>query len=263
MKKYFGIFQHIKDSYPEYIHEVPLYYEEAATLYDQLSVSYDDYPAFYEHALLYGSPVLELCCGSGRITLPLLKAGFGITAVDLSDDMLAKLQIQLNGRYRRFSSNIDVVKADMTKLQLNDKYNLIIIGATSIRLMEEDFTAFFNQMYAMLNDGGCFLFNFEDIPDCINEKEVYEQTLVTDLKEDTGVPSIMCMQRMINYDDKRASVNFIKTMWDEKKILLTQTDYRIFSKEDIKKHAIQSNFKSCEIVHVNQNNYFCKMIRNT
>ncbi len=36
----------------------------------------------------YGEPVLELACGSGRLTIPLANEGVNITGMDISEDML-------------------------------------------------------------------------------------------------------------------------------------------------------------------------------
>jgi len=36
----------------------------------------------------FGSPVLDLACGTGRLLLPLLKAGIDIDGCDISGDML-------------------------------------------------------------------------------------------------------------------------------------------------------------------------------
>lgn len=264
MEKYYGLFKRVKENYPEFVNECPLYYEEAAELYDQISMAYDHYDDyFYEQAVLSGGPVLELCCGSGRITMKLAKAGFDITAVDLSEDMLANLKQQLEGNYRRVKKNVKFIAADMNKLELEERFNLIIIGATSIRLMENDFTAFFNKMYDLLKDGGSLFFDFEDMPILTNKGIEEGPMTVCDLKDRAGRLSILCMQRSINYSEKRAFVDFLKiTHGTEGKALLSHTDYRIFGAEDIKRAAVASAFGSCIITKSqDQNNNFCKMVR--
>lgn len=265
MEKYFGIFERIKNIYPDKIIEYPLYYKEAATLYDRIAVCYDDYPMFLKQGLLFNGPILELCCGSGRITLPLLKAGFRITAVDLSEDMLSNMRKTLdsNKRYSKVRDNLSIVNGDMTKLCLKDKYNLIIIGATSIRLMEEDFTLFFNHMYEFLNEGGCLFFNFEDLPILLDKQEQIEEMSAGDLLDKTNDLTILLLQRKINYYEKRAIVNFISMSSNtDKKVLLSHTNYRIFGVDDIVNAAEKSLFGACEIIPVaNTNNYFCKLIK--
>lgn len=263
MNKYYGVFQILKENYPQSINECPLYYKEAAKFYDRIAITYDDYPMFQEQAILHGGPILELCCGSGRLTLPLAKAGFKITAVDLSEDMLSTLQSSLYRKYRRVKDNVTYVQADMTKLELDEKFNFIMIGATSIRLMENDFTDFFNQMYDLLNPNGCFYFNFEDLP-IKNDVDIVNEPLYMGVFDDAnGNPVIVNMLRIFQYSEKRATVNFISFSPDtDEKMLLSHTEYRIFGIDDIKESAEKSAFGKCEIIPTKeQGNYFCKMVK--
>ena len=47
--------------------------------------------AFYRDAVHeYGDPVLELGCGTGRITLALAEAGHRVTGLDISERMLER-----------------------------------------------------------------------------------------------------------------------------------------------------------------------------
>lgn len=266
MKKYYGVFDKMKTDFPGYIKEYPLYYDEAADLYDQISVVYDDYPAFLQQAQIHNGPILELCCGSGRITLPLLKNGFKITAVDLSGDMLSNLKQQLDKgkKYQQVKKNLRLVTGDMSSLELDEKFNLIIIGATSIRLLGKDFVEFLNQMYDQLNPGGCLYFNFESIPILENSGEVLEPMNVIDLEGKDGKLSLLCFQRITNYNERKSVVNFLKiNPGSTEKILLTQTEYRIFGVEDIKTYVGESKFKSCILEQVNGSiNYNCKMVKN-
>ena len=55
---------------------------------------------FYRQQVVrYGEPVLELACGSGRLTIPLANEGVNITGMDISEEMLhlAKLKSSKNG----------------------------------------------------------------------------------------------------------------------------------------------------------------------
>jgi SAM-dependent methyltransferase len=46
--------------------------------------------AYYRSVIeRYGSPALDLCCGTGRLLLPLLESGLDMDGCDLSPDMLA------------------------------------------------------------------------------------------------------------------------------------------------------------------------------
>lgn len=45
-------------------------------------------PFFLEQIARFGQPVLDLACGTGRVLLPLLRAGIDIDGCDFSEDML-------------------------------------------------------------------------------------------------------------------------------------------------------------------------------
>lgn len=62
----------------------------AVELYSRLSVG--DEPDVIEAAVPAGSSILELGCGAGRVTHPLLARGFQVTAVDESAQMLERVR---------------------------------------------------------------------------------------------------------------------------------------------------------------------------
>ena len=65
-------------------------YDSIAELYDPWSVSVTEDVAFYvEEAERAGSPVVELAVGTGRIAVPIARAGVNVIGVDASPGMLA------------------------------------------------------------------------------------------------------------------------------------------------------------------------------
>jgi SAM-dependent methyltransferase len=75
----------------------------------------------------YGEPVLELACGSGRLTIPLAKGGVNITGMDLSKDMLNL------AKWKASEAQIDLrfLQGDMRSFDLGEKFKLIFIPAQS------------------------------------------------------------------------------------------------------------------------------------
>lgn len=66
-----------------------------ADLYDSYVTTAVDIPFWVEEARAADGPVLELMTGTGRISVPLAKAGVDLTCVELSGYMLAKLRDKL------------------------------------------------------------------------------------------------------------------------------------------------------------------------
>lgn len=87
-----------------------------------------DLPFWVEMAKEYGDPILELACGTGRVSIPLAKEGFRVTGIDISDSMLAEAKKKLS----QASVSVELVKADVRDFDLGKRFSLIIFPANSI-----------------------------------------------------------------------------------------------------------------------------------
>ena len=70
------------------------YYRDTARFYDSFAEKPDE-NLYLDLAERFGSPILELACGTGRITLTLAQAGYEITGIELSPEMLEIAQGKL------------------------------------------------------------------------------------------------------------------------------------------------------------------------
>jgi SAM-dependent methyltransferase len=73
-----------------------------------------DVPFWRNLAVNAGGPVLELGCGTGRIALPLGRAGAHVIGIDRSDAMLARARARL--RRSRLSGRVDLIRGDIRHL---------------------------------------------------------------------------------------------------------------------------------------------------
>lgn len=84
--------------------------------------------AFYRDALHeHGDPVLELGCGTGRITLALAEAGHRVTGLDISGRMLERCEQKRAALPRETRERVHLVEGDMTKFDLGEKFRVVII----------------------------------------------------------------------------------------------------------------------------------------
>ncbi|MBP2232835.1 SAM-dependent methyltransferase [Azospirillum agricola] len=75
--------------------------------------------AFYtEQAVASGGPVLEIGCGTGRLTIPLARAGVEVRAVDVSEAMLARLRDRLAREAPEVRARVHVVRQNASTLDL-------------------------------------------------------------------------------------------------------------------------------------------------
>lgn len=66
--------------------------------YDQRNKQIDEHELewYLKYAIKYKSRhILELACGSGRITIPFAEAGYSLDAIDISEAMINRLRVNL------------------------------------------------------------------------------------------------------------------------------------------------------------------------
>jgi SAM-dependent methyltransferase len=87
--------------------------------------------SFYLNEAGKAGSVLELACGTGRLTVPIAQSGVEIVGVDLSPTMLeiARAKAASSG------SPVTFVQADMCAFDLPQRFNLIFIAGNSLQHM--------------------------------------------------------------------------------------------------------------------------------
>jgi len=93
-----------------------------------------DVHRYREMAAARKGPVLELCCGSGRVAIPLARDGHPVVAVDVSKGMLSLLEANLRQEEPAVAKRVKSVQADVASLSLSKRFNLIICGFNSLAL---------------------------------------------------------------------------------------------------------------------------------
>lgn len=110
----------------------------ASELYDSFIADYyDESPvvrgrvqdvAFYRDAAReFGDPVLELGCGTGRITMALAEAGKRITGLDLSERMLERAVKKRAALLVEARERVHLVQGNMAGFDLGEKFRMVII----------------------------------------------------------------------------------------------------------------------------------------
>jgi SAM-dependent methyltransferase len=123
-------------------------YDPLANLYD-LEYAHDyDVPFWLSLAEREGGPVVEWGAGTGRIAVPLARAGFDVTAVELSGNMIEE--------GRKKSGTVDWVRGDMRSARLKQHYKLAVCAFNSFLCLPsvEDALAFLHNAREHLQPGG-------------------------------------------------------------------------------------------------------------
>ena len=122
-----------------------------------------DVPFWRNLAVHAGGPVLELGCGTGRIALPLGRAGVHVIGIDRSDAMLARARARL--KRASMAGRVDLVRGDIRHLPFAPRsrrkgfrFPLVMApyGVLQSLLRERDLTATLAAVYDALEPGGTF-----------------------------------------------------------------------------------------------------------
>lgn len=140
-------------------------YDAIARYYDLAhDLLTDDIPFVVELAKSTGGRVLELGCGSGRLLLPLARAGLAVTGVDSSAAMLRLAEQRIAAEEPAAAARIRLVEGDMTSITLDDPpFDLALFGYnTFMHLSETEAIAALRRARACLRPGGTLLVDLEN-----------------------------------------------------------------------------------------------------
>ena len=128
-------------------------YDSWAAIYDEV-YSFVDYDInFYlQKASNIKGNILEIGCGTGRITIPLMENGANITGIDSSQKMIDMLGTKVANN----KVPIKIIKRDVRDLELAQKFSLVIFpyrGFQSLLTVEDQVNAL-NSLRNHLEPGG-------------------------------------------------------------------------------------------------------------
>ena len=83
---------------------------------------------YLKQAEKYGEPVMELACGTGRITLSIAEKGLKVYGLELMPPMLE----QAEAKAREKNIDVTLIRGDMRNFKIDRKFKLIILPFNSI-----------------------------------------------------------------------------------------------------------------------------------
>ena len=106
-------------------------YTVEASFYDFLYDRTDDIAFYLEYASKGGGGILECACGTGRLLLPLARAGYHVTGLDSSEEMLRVLRAKLRKEDLATRKRVHLVRGDMRKFKLPTRFAMAFVGFSS------------------------------------------------------------------------------------------------------------------------------------
>jgi SAM-dependent methyltransferase len=163
--------------------------------YDALFPGPNDLPFYQRQLAACGGPVLELACGSGRLTVPLAAAGADVTGIDQSPSMLEAAA----KRAARENVHVSFHQRDIRDYDLRRKFNLIFISTNSF----------------------CHLLTLDDVESCLRATRHHlapEGRFIIDI----FTPSARMLAR---HDTETSSVGEYDDPDGEGRIIVTETHH--------------------------------------
>ena len=134
-------------------------YNSFAYHYDKMmaDVDYSWWIQTIKNYLTKGCRVLDVGCGTGTLIFALLEAGYEVTGLDLSEDML----VVATEKAKLRNITIDLIHRDMRELDGLTEFDCILIAVDSLNYLETEFDVAqtFSGAYSALNKDGLLIFD--------------------------------------------------------------------------------------------------------
>jgi SAM-dependent methyltransferase len=161
-----------------------------------------DLPFWRNLAGHVGGAVLELGCGTGRLTIPLGRAGIPVVGIDRSLPMLARARQRV--RRSRLQSTVHLVRGDIRQLPFADSsprrrnggsgFAMVMApyGMLQSLLREKDLSATLQAVHGVLRRGGTF--GVELVADLPSWEEYRKRVSLTGWRRRRGGPRVTLVE---------------------------------------------------------------------
>lgn len=97
-----------------------------------------DIPGYRAFAARVGGPILELACGTGRLTFPMAETGCRVLGIDRSPAMIQRAEEKRLGLEAPVRDRVELQVADMRSLELRRRFTSVVVGLNSLMHMTTD-----------------------------------------------------------------------------------------------------------------------------
>lgn len=119
-----------------------------------------------------GSPILEIACGTGRVSIPIARLGFAVTGLDIVPGMVEQARRKSAGLPTRW------VEGDARAFDLGEQFRLIFLTGNAFQafLTRADQEALLKRVRVHLHDEGLFAFETRN-PRWVNSTRAGQEAL--------------------------------------------------------------------------------------
>jgi SAM-dependent methyltransferase len=219
-------------------------YEDGKDYDAQHSGIVADIEFFINQVKKYGGPVLELACGTGRITIPIAKEGYEIVGMDISDSFIEHAKSKAS--YEKLK--IDFIKEDIRNLNLARQFKVIFIPFNSLAHIYDlkSIISCFTQARKHLTPDGVFIIDIFNPDFKYFMRDPDKRYLISEYKSPCTGKNIS-LEESSNYD-KASQIN--RNLWhftdEDGQYHIRELNMRIFYPQEIDAHLHYNGFEIIE-----------------
>lgn len=205
-----------------------------------------DIPFWVRLAKQFGSSVLELTCGSGRLTFPIAQAGIQVTGLDISAPMLRVARKNRQSADPAARRHVDFVRGDAINFYFRKKKFRAVFspwGFVPVTCKEQEIMLF--SIKRALTPSGYVVIDIE------NSKEPERDWNIIKLKECVSLPKLGTTYMRQAYNTGTAATKIGRIIFTldiipkngSVKRLITERTYRVYTVQDIKSLLVSNGFR--------------------
>ena len=214
------------------------YYRDVRQYDNQHAYLTEDIAFYVQQAQQFGPPVLELACGTGRITLPIAQQGLEIAGIDKSESMLARAKEKTAGH-----DPVTWHLGDIRAFDFGRKFKMIFLPFNSIAHLHDfqSIRACFEAVKKHLDAEGRFIVDFFNPELAFLTRDDEQPRLVSEYPDPDSKNTVVLTET--NRYDKATQINHIT--WHYKigdRAFTAALDMRIFYPQELEALLLYNGF---------------------
>jgi len=175
------------------------------------------------------SKILDMACGSGRHAIIFSKKGFDVTAIDISERLIANAKENDS----KNKANINFILSDILEYKTNEKFKLALNLFTSFGYFDNDEDNFqvIKKAYDLLTEGGYFVLDY------FNKNYLLKNLVPTTIFSENGLR--ITQNRSIQGNRVLKDI----TIENKDSIQEFYESVRLFNRTEISKFFMEAGFK--------------------
>lgn len=224
-----------------------LEWDPIAPFYDSLFQGRTfDVPFWVGLAKQFGSSILELTCGTGRLTFPIAQAGVRITGLDISASMLSVARKKRRTYTPSTQHNVDFILGNATDFSFTKKkFTAVFLPWGFIPVTQKEQEGLFRSAQRTLVPSGHIVIDIE------NSREPQEDWNTVRLKEYIRLPKQGTTLIRTAYNSGYSATKIGRIIYTldivhksgMMKRVVTERTYRIYTVQELKKLLVSHGFR--------------------